>query len=464
MNPPKIVCIGAGSFSFGMSTLVTLLKSETLRGAEIVLVDKNQQALDQIGDLAEWLNHTWGCGKRITAHSHHTRALPDANFIISAIEVPPREKLWQKDYEITLKYGVRQPYAENGGPGGFAHTARNVLPVLDIAYDMEAHCPDAWFINFTNPMQRICTLIHRYSDIKVVGLCHQLAAAYAMVAKALAPDYGFDPGDDFLSTHADKKNNEPMARMAHLGFQNFKIKAVGVNHFTWMLDLRDRMTGADLYPLFRKRWQKLDPTFEPLTRDVFDAFGLFPVPGDEHLCEYLPWVSDPLTQPWEKYDLSLYDWKEHESAREQEWERIRYAVKHKDNPDQFAQVFSEGAVEIIEGVMQNKDSFWEAVNIPNRTHIPNVPDDAIIELPALLNRQGIHGLPFNDLPDGISEILCREITTSQLCVDACVHGDRQLALQSLLLDPIIRDIPTAKLILDDYLTTYREYLPQFWEK
>jgi len=463
MKKTKIVCIGAGSFSFGLSTLVTLLKSETLRGSEIALVDRNAEALELISSLAQWLNTSWGTEKTITSYTHHQDALQDADFVTSAIEVTPREELWQKDYEITLKYGLRQPYAENGGPGGFAHAARNVLPVLDIAYDMEALCPDAWFINFSNPMQRICATIHRYTQIRVVGLCHQLGAGYAMVGKALAKDLGFDPADDFLSTHASKENSIPMHRAGHLSYENVKILAAGLNHFTWMLDLRHRKTGEDLYPLFRQRWQELDPKFEPLTRDVFDAFGLFPIPGDEHLCEYLPWVCDPVTKPWEKYDLSLYDWKERANARQEEWARVKNIISNKENPDQFADAESEGAIEIIENILTNGDQIWEAVNIPNESYIPNLPEGAIVELPGIINARGITGLPVEPLPSGIAELLCREITASHLCVDSVVQGDRHLALQCLLLDPMITDIDMAKHILEDYLSTYREYLPTFWD-
>ena len=122
----------------------------------------------------------------VTTHTHHADALDGAEFVISAIEVPPREKLWRSDYEITLKHGVRQPYAENGGPGGFAHAARNIGPVMEIARDIEQACPDAWFINYTNPMMRICDAIARYSTINVVGLCHQIHAGYGMVGLVLA--------------------------------------------------------------------------------------------------------------------------------------------------------------------------------------------------------------------------------------------------------------------------------------
>ena len=159
----KITCLGAGSHSFGLSTLIKLLQSETLRGAELALVDNNQESLDLITALANWLNTEWGSGKTITSHSTHKNALKGSDFVISAIEVQPREQLWRQDFELTNKMGLRQPYAENGGPGGFAHAARNVNTILEITHDMEENCPDAWFLNFTNPMHRICYLINQYS-------------------------------------------------------------------------------------------------------------------------------------------------------------------------------------------------------------------------------------------------------------------------------------------------------------
>lgn len=171
MLPIKIVVIGAGSASFGLNTLAALMGSQRLRGSEIALVDRNAGALARMRRLAERLNREWDAGMTLTAHTHHAGALDGAEFIVSAIEVGPREALWRSDYEIPLKYGLRQPYAENGGPGGFAHAARNIGPVMEIARDIEQACPDAWFINFTNPMIRICDAIARYSNVQVVGLC-----------------------------------------------------------------------------------------------------------------------------------------------------------------------------------------------------------------------------------------------------------------------------------------------------
>lgn len=459
----KIVCLGAGSHSFGLSTLLTLLHSERLRGSEICLVDINAESLEIVTKLANWLNSAWDCQKVITSYSNHKEALPGADFVISAIEVQPREALWQKDFELTLKYGLRQPYAENGGPGGFAHAARNVNTVLAIAKDMETLCPQAWFINFTNPMHRVCYLISAYTKIKVVGLCHQLGAGYAMAAKALAPDLGVKGADAFVSTHADPKNHEPMKHMAQLGQQNLRIVAAGLNHFTWMLSLEDRRSGQDLYPLFRQRFMQLEPQFEPLTREVFEAFSLFPIPGDEHLCEYLPWVSSARTTPWARYDLSLYDWKLYANLRDQQWAEVAADIERTENQQSYSGAESEGAVEVIEGLLGDSDFYWEALNLPNHGLISNLPNSAIVELPGTLCKGMAKGMPIGELPKGVTGLLQREVMCSQLCVDAVVEGDHQMALQSLLLDPVIDDLGTARQVLDDILTENRAHLPQFWD-
>ena len=207
----------------------------------------------------------------------------------------------------------------------------------------------------------------------------------------------------------------------------------------------------------------LPEDFEPLTRRVFDAFGLFPIPGDEHLCEYLPWVSDPVTKPWMKYDLELYEWDQRSHARDQGWDDLLQAIKDRQNPERFIPDFSEGALEVIESILNDAGLLWEAVNIPNRGYIRNLPEDAIVELPGILDDQGVHGVKIGEMPPGIAELLRREITVSHLTVDSVIQGDRDLALQALLLDPVIRDMDVAKKILDDYLSTYRKHLPTFWK-
>jgi alpha-galactosidase len=461
--PTRIVVIGAGSASFGENTLSALLRSKKLCGSALALVDRNPETLNIMSRLAQRLNHEWDSGMTITTHTHHQDALPDANFVISAIEVGARESLWKKDFEIPLKYGVRQPYAENGGPGGFAHAARNIGPIMEIVHDMEIACPQAWFINFTNPMIRICDAINRHSRIKAVGLCHQIYIAYTMIGIALARDLDINVPEGITGMQTDVLQAPLHNLVRQQAVPRLDIRAAGLNHFSWVLSIHDRLTGEDLYPLFKRRWSELDPAFEPLTRRVFDSFGLFPVPGDTHLCEYLPWVSDPETKPWEKYALRLYDWDLFAAVRGFEIDRLKDMADGQLSTVGLENTDSEGALEIIENVAASATHYHLAANLPNEGQIANLPLGATVETPVVVDGAGIHPVHTGSLPEPIAELLRREISVSRLCVDAVVEGDRVKALQSLLLDPVVNDIEQAKNILDDYLISYKEYLPQFWK-
>jgi alpha-galactosidase len=459
--PTKIVLVGAGSTQFGENTLSALLRSKLLRGSEIALVDRNQASLDIVMRLAERLNREWDSQIKLSSHRHHAEALDGAAFVVSAIEVGAREELWRTDHSIPLKYGVRQPYAENGGPGGFAHAARNIGPVMEIVHDMERLCPQAWFVNFTNPMIRICDAVNRHSTIQVVGLCHQIYAGYGMVGVALAKDYGIEVPPELTGMHAAIDQHAAHERVKKQIVPLIDIRAAGLNHFTWILSIRDRRSGEDLYPLFRKRFFELDPSFEPLTRDVFSAFGLFPVPGDTHLCEYLPWVSDPQTRAWERYNIRLYDWELMASLRDFELDRLAKMAGGSLTIEGLQDTDSEGALEVIENVAGSGTHYHLAANLRNEGQIANLPDSATVETPVLIDGAGVHAVHVGALPEPIAELCRRETTVAQLCVDSAIEGSREKALQSLLLDPVITDIDTARRILDDYLLSYKEYLPQY---
>ena len=461
--PTKIVVIGAGSASFGENTLSALLRSKKLRGSTLALVDRNAVSLDIVHRLANRLNTEWDAKFTISAHTHHKEALDSAEFVVSAIEVGPREELWKSDYEIPLKYGLRQPYAENGGPGGFAHAARNIGPLMEIVRDMEQTCPDAWFINFTNPMTRICDAVNRYSQIRTIGLCHQIYIGYAFVGLVLANDLGINVPEGIEGMHADFLQHALRSQVIQQVQSRVEITAAGLNHFTWILYIRDRETGENLYPLFRERFASFDPSFEPLTRDVFDAFGLFPVPGDTHLCEYLPWVSDPVTKPWERYNLRLYDWEAWAGLREFSLDRLNDMADGHLTVEGLLDTDSEGALEMIENLAGGGTHYHLAANRPNIGQIANLPFGATVETPVQASIMGVDPIHVGALPEPIAELLRREIIVGQLCVDAAIEGSREKALQCLLFDPMITDIGVAKKILDDFLTTYKEHLPQFWE-
>jgi len=459
----KIVVIGAGSAIFGMGTLATLIGAPALRGAEICLCDINGETLETMHRLAERMNVEWGAGMTLRASTHRRDLLRDANFVIVCIQVGPREIVWRKDWEIPLRHGVRQPYAENSGPGGFAHTCRNVPEMLAIARDMGELCPQAWMLNFTNPLSRLSLAVQRHTSIHVVGLCHQFLWGYAIVAAVLADEYGIEvPNGDAFHVHTDAPNVPAIYAMIDAGLERFQIASAGINHFAFMQSIIDKRTGEEIYPHFREKYLRaFRSDFEPMTRELFAIFGQCPTAGDTHMVEYLAWSHDPITKPWEKYDLKLQSWEGNLERRRTVRARATSLAAGEGSLDPLRAARSEGALEIITAWMGNENAFMPALNIANRGALPGLPEWAVVEVPAVVNRAGVYGVRVPALPAPITEICRREAELGALVVEAAVTGDRNLALQALLMDPMANDIDRCKAILDDFLTEFAEWLPQF---
>jgi alpha-galactosidase len=456
----KIVIIGAGSTSFGPTTLATLLREPKLRGSELALVDTNEATLALVANVAEKMNDAWGAEMAIQATTERKEALHGADFVVVSIEVSPREKLWRLDWEVTLKHGLRQPYGENGGPGGLMHACRQIPPFMEIVRDMEMLCPDAWLINFSNPLPRITRAVTKYSRIKTVGKCHQIGVGYSMVGVLLRERYGLDIPAGF-NCHSDPGNIETKHAVAQAARQHVAIKSAGLNHFIWLLDVRDRHTGEDLYPALRAALPQVPDSLDLLSMELFRIFGYLPIAGDTHLVEYLPWLHDPLTRPWEQYQIPLYDWEDNEARREALYHMLAEMAAGGRAVDELKGVHSEGAAELITAVSRDENYYDETVNIPNRGAIGNLPAEAIVEVPGLVSGWGVRGVQVGDLPQPIAALCRREVDLVEMVVETAVTGDRYLALQTLLLDPMINDIGRARAILDDYLHTFADVLPQF---
>jgi alpha-galactosidase len=442
----KIVVIGAGSASFGLSTLAGIMRTEGLHGCELCLADLNRERLRKIEALAKRLNKEWSARMRINSTTDRTTVLEGADFVILSVAID-REARWKQDREIALRYGINH-YAENGGPGAFAHTARNIAIVLPILKDMEKYCPDALLLNFTNPVARICTAANLYSRIKTVGICHQIHFGYFILGVILADELGLDlPKDIHFEWTDESLENARKIRMA--AYEKYDIKACGLNHFTWMIDIRERATGRDIYPLVREKIKSLPPTFEPLTRTVYELFDLVPVPGDCHLAEYLPYTHNTNRKTWERYNIQMYDMERANRRRDKKWQKIEAMGAGKAPVDELKETPSERAELIISSIINNENSYEPAVNLPNKGYITNLPEGAIVEVPALVSGAGVIGLGMGDLPEPIAALCRRQITINELSVRAAVEGDRHLALQALALDPMIDDPEIAEKMLDD---------------
>lgn len=465
-KPPKIVVIGAGSAIFGLGALSTIIQHPAMRGAHLALCDINAEGLAVIRQLAESMNRAWHAEMTISASTERRELLPEADFVLVSIQVGQREEVWESDWRIPLRHGLRQPYAENGGPGSFAHTARNLPLILAIARDMEALCPDAYYLNLVNPLIRLTTAVHRHSKIKVVGLCHQLLWGYTMAAAVLAERWGIAVPEGF-HVHTDADNMPAFLSVAQEAVKRLEIKAGGINHFSWVYEIRDKHTGEDLYPELRERWLKqYRRDFEPLSRAIFEIYGLMPTAGDSHLCEYLAWVSDPVAQPWKKYELKLQSWEGNRRRRAYRSKLARDIVAGRVDVDSLRDLsrhgmLDEGIPEMVAAAHYDRETPHPQLNIPNRGYITNLPADAIVEVPGAVSGAGFIGDACPPLPAPIAELCRRELALSELYVEAALTGDRELALQALLLDPMVRDIDAGRAMLEELLAANAQWLPQF---
>jgi alpha-galactosidase len=459
MKKTKIVAIGAGSASFGLTNLGAIIRTPELAGSELALCDIDAEGLASITKLANRINAEWGAGFTITSSVDRNELLEGADFVILSVATD-REKCWRMDFEIAKRFGIMH-YAENGGPGSLMHTSRNVANVLPILRDIERLCPDALVLDFTNPVPRMCILAARYTKLRMVGICHQLGFGYFIVGEVLGKELGIEVPKDFKFRWTDE-GRSVHSRIADEAEDKVEILAAGLNHFTWMLDIKDKRSQKDYYPLFRKAYLSGFKDFEPLTRELFSLLGTCPVPGDCHLVEYLPYTHNMQRNTWDAYDVQMYDLDAAERRRDELWEDIEAMGQGRKPTAGLKAVHTERAELIIASIVGNKHSYEAAVNVPNRGYISNLPDGAIVEVPAVVSASGIKGLGVGALPEPIAELCRRQITVAELAVEAAVTGSRETALKALLLDPMIDDPRVARQLFDAYLGAEKEYLPQYF--
>ena len=451
MEAPKIVVIGAGSASFGSAVVQGLLTHDDLDGVVLHLHDVDGDALDPVRRYAESLAS--GTDRRVEAGVDRARALDGADVVILSVAVD-REATWRRDRELGRAQGIEH-YAENGGPGALFHAGRNLTLLLPILRDMEARCPGAWLVNYTNPMQRICEAARVLSRVPCVGVCHQLGFGYSMARLLLADHLGLPrrPGYRFVWT------DESLAAQHALEVEGealLRIRAAGLNHFTWARSVEERATGRDLYPALREALATAEPGFEPLTRAVTELFGLFPVPGDCHLCEYLPFTHSPARGNWDRFDIQMYDldW----SAARRPLQRAQLAAAVAGGAP-MSQLPSERAEPIVAALLGRSEPWYdEALNLPNVGQLDGLDAGTVVETPATVSRGAVTPVICGALPDAITELCRRQAMITRLTVAGFAAADRDLLRQALALDPMVDDPGVPDALLEAFFRDFEDYL------
>ena len=340
-----IVIIGAGSLQFGLGTVGSILESQVLEGSTIILHDINVENLRLATESCQAAILAQKAKFILKSTPNRKNALQGADFIISAIEVTPRFDLWDQDLHIPREFGNKQMMGENGGPGGLFHALRIIPPILEICGDIMKICPEALFINFSNPMSRICLAIHRkYPKLKLVGLCHEIG---------------------FVKEHIPKMLDTP--------YENLEFKAGGLNHFGVILEIKYKDTGKDAYPDIRTKAKKyfqnvIDLDGLKLTQFILDTYGYLPYTGDSHFGEYIHWAWDQADfEGIERFRTTYWEMTAAEGRKVRRWIRKGKGAK-------LVKAGDEQAIPIIEGILTDAKYVEPSVNLPNTGLISNLPE------------------------------------------------------------------------------------------
>lgn len=436
----RIVLVGAGSTSFGPEILSDIFLSDILKGSTIVLHDIDKKKLEMIYDIALKENEIRNNIFNIERSTKRSDAFKDADFIINSIEVGDRFALWRQDREIPRKHRSSQILGECGGPGGAFHAFRILPQIIDIVNDAEKICPNTFFINFSNPLSRVCLAIKRSTqNLKFIGLCHQIV---------------------FLNRHLPK--------MLKRDLEDLKMKIVGLNHFGFLIGLENFETGKDLMPEFHSKASKYFTQhedrfeFSTLTFEVYKRFGYFPHPGDNHLGEYLQF-GEEFTKEHDMLDwIDLMDQLgKAVYGRVTRYHKRLKKGRYTKKGSLYRTPSGERAIPIIEEILTNKKTYESSVNIPNAGLVENLPQDLVIEGPVIVDKDGVHGVKIGNLPKNIAALLRIEATIQDLCVEAVLKRSKELAITCLALDTNVGSFEMAENIFNEMCELQKKYLPKF---
>ncbi|MBV8717454.1 MAG: hypothetical protein JOZ65_20525 [Chloroflexi bacterium] len=440
MTETRICFIGGGSYNWMPKLLGDLALTPDLEGT-VVLHDINRAALDDIERYGKRVFDHTGSRFRIETSTDLDRALDGAEFVVVTITTGGLDSM-ALDLDIPERYGIFQSVGDTVGPGGLSRALRNVPVMVGLAQAMERRCPDAWMLNLTNPLTVLTRVVTMSTRIKAMGLCHELFG----VRGALMRMFGGSVSD-------------------------FEMRVAGVNHLIWILNMTIR--GRDGLQMVREaaaegRTPPLPPHrgdwHEPfvdrwkLKLKLFELYGALPAAGDRHLAEFFPYFLIEETGQGADYRVQLTRIAHRRQQVATARSAVQAAIAATDPPEVTRS--SEATADIVSAVVNGR-SVRTIVNLPNTGQIDNLPRGAVVETLAEITSAGAQPLVVGALPYGVLSTVEPHVVNQELIVRAALEGDRQLALQAMVNDPLVHDLPKAEAILDEFLAAHAEYLPQF---
>lgn len=440
----KITFLGAGSTIFAKTVLGDSMSAEALQDAHIALYDIDRKRLAESREIMKGLNQSINAGRaKITAHcgvSSRRTALRRADYVVNAIQVGGYEPCTVTDFEVPKKYGLRQTIGDTLGIGGIFRALRTIPVMFDIARDMAEVCPEAWLLNYVNPMAMITGAMLRGTDVKTVGLCHSVQSC----ASGLLNHLG----------------------MAE-GVTKLQWKIAGINHQGWLLEISDG--GKDLYPEIKKRAARINRQSrkpgakkhgDMVRLEIMRHFGYYLTESSEHSAEYMPyWIKSAAPGLIEEFGIPLDEYPRRCIEQIERWpsQRKQMNLKSHKRSGEYSSYIMEA--------METNVPFKFGGNVMNTGLIANLPRSAVVEVPCVADRSGVAGCCVGDLPEQCAALNRTNINVQLLTIEAAMTGRKDAIYQAAMLDPHTSSELTLDQIcslVDDMIEAHGGWLPTYY--
>ena len=438
---PRITFMGAGSTIFAKSVLGDCILTPEIKDLEISLHDIDPVRLEDSKMMLENLAANAGRKIRIDASLDRKKALKGAKYVVNAIQVGGYDPCTITDFEIPKKYGLRQTIADTLGIGGIFRALRTIPVLEEFAGDMKEACPEALFINYSNPMAMLTGYLQTYTDIQTVGLCHSVQVCIPQLFKAL--------------------DMEALISEA-------KWDIAGINHQAWLLKVEDGK-GNDLYPEIKRRAAEFlsgnaayDGDWDRVRYELMLRFGYYITESSEHNAEYTPWfIKEKYPELIEQYKIPLDEYPRRCVKQIEDWKKMRGELV---NNEMLEHEKSREFASFIINAMENDVPYRIHGNVMNNGLIPNLPPNACVEVPCLVDRAGIHPCYVGNLPEQCAAINRTNVNVQLLTIRAAKTRRKEDLYMAAMMDPHTAaelSMDEIRRMCDEMLEAHQGWMPEY---
>ncbi|MCA1291722.1 alpha-glucosidase/alpha-galactosidase [Paenibacillus sp. alder61] len=429
----KITFLGAGSTVFVKNVLGDVMLTEALQGFELALFDIDAERLSDSERLLNSMTASLGSRCTVKAYSDRKAALRGAKYVINAIQVGGYDPCTITDFEVPKKYGLRQTIGDTLGIGGIFRNLRTIPVMLDFARDIHEVCPDAWFLNYTNPMAVLTNVMNTHGGVKTVGLCHSVQVCMPRLFETL----GMDPN-------------------------GVETKIAGINHMAWLLEVK--RNGENLYPEIKRRAaEKQKEIHDDMVRyELMFRFGYYVTESSEHSAEYHPYfIKRSYPELIERFNIPLDEYPRRCINQIEGWAKMREKLFASERIEHTRSL--EYASYILEAMETNKP-YKIGGNVMNTGLITNLPAEACVEVPCLVDASGVTPTYVGALPPQLAALNRTNINTQLLTIEAAMTGKKEHIYHAAMLDPHTAaelSIDDIVALCDDLIEAHGDWLPAY---